>query len=92
MRAPVKKGDKVGFLKLILAGEEVGRVDLVAAEPAQLNEWLFCLDYAKQISKSFWFKFAVIFVILLVVLYIVLTLVRNHHRKKYQNVRRRRRL
>ncbi len=92
VRAPVKKGDKVGFLKLILAGEEVGRVDLVAAESAQLNEWMFCLDYVKRISETFWFKFAVIFVAMLVIVYVVLAILRNRHRKRYQSVRHRRRL
>ena len=92
VRAPVQKGDKVGYLKLVLAGEEVGRVDLVAAESADMNEWLFCLDYVKQISESFWFKFAVIFVALLILVYVVLTVVRNRNRRRYQNVRRRRRL
>lgn len=92
VRAPVKKGDKVGYLKLVLAGEEVGRVDLVAAESAEMNEWLFCLDYVKKISASFWFKFAVIFVVLLIILYIVLMVARNRNRRRYQNVRRRRRL
>lgn len=53
VRAPVQKGDKVGYLKLVLAGEEVGRVDLVAAESADMNEWLFCLDYVnKSASRS----------------------------------------
>ena len=92
VRAPVQKGDKVGYLKLVLAGEEVGRVDLVAAESADMNEWLFCLDYVKQISESFWFKFAVIFVALLILVYVALTVVRNRNRRRYQNVRRRRRL
>ncbi|MDD3193833.1 MAG: D-alanyl-D-alanine carboxypeptidase [Oscillospiraceae bacterium] len=92
VRAPVKKGDKVGYLKLILAGEEVGRVDLVAAESAEMNEWLFCLDYVKQISQSFWFKFAVIFVAVLIVFYVVLVVIRNRNRRRYQSVRRRRRL
>lgn len=92
VRAPVQKGDKVGYLKLVLAGEEVGRVDLVAAESAEMSEWLFCLDYVKKISESFWFKFAVIFVVLLIILYVVLAVIRNRNRRRYQNVRHRRRL
>lgn len=92
VRAPVQKGDKVGSLKLILAGEEVGQVDLVAAESAEMNEWLFCLDYVQKISRSFWFKFTVILLGILVVLYVVLAIVRNRNRRRYQSVRHRRRL
>lgn len=92
VRAPVEKGDPVGYLKLILAGTEVGRIPLVAAESAQMNEFLYILDYAKQISQNFWFKFAVIFVIVLIVLYTTLVIIRNRNRKRFQSVKRRRRL
>ena len=57
-----------------------------------MSEWLFCLDYVKKISESFWFKFAVIFVVLLIILYVVLAVIRNRNRRRYQNVRHRRRL
>lgn len=92
VRAPVKKGDKVGYLKLILAGEEVGRVDLVAAESAERNEWLFLLDSVQGIIQSFWFKFALIFLVLMIILYITLAIIRNKNRRRYKNVRSRRRL
>ncbi len=92
VRAPVKKGDEVGYLRLILAGEEMGRVPLVAAESADMSQWLFIVDYIERISGSFWFKFAVIFLVLLVVLYVVLVIVHNRNRRRYRDVRRRRRL
>ncbi len=92
VRAPVEKGTKVGYLKLTLAGEEVGRVDLVAAESAEMNELLYVMDFVNDIASSFWFKFIVIFLGVLLVLYIALAIARNRNRRRYGSVRKRRRL
>ena len=32
IKAPVKKGDKVGKVKYFLSGKEIGSIDIVAAE------------------------------------------------------------
>lgn len=87
--APVKKGDKVGSVKLVLAGEELGEVDLVANETVELSKLLYYYDQAMQLLDSFWVKFAIIFVVLLVVAYIALMVLTN---KRHRRSRRRRSL
>lgn len=87
--APVKKGDKVGSVKLVLAGEELGEVDLVANETVELSKLLYYYDQAMQLLDSFWVKFAIIFVVLLVVAYIALMVMTN---KRHRRTRRRRSL
>jgi len=91
--APVKKGDKVGSMKLVLAGEELGEVDLVANESVEMSKILYYYDQAMELMDSFWVKFAVLFVVLLVVAYIALMILMNkHNRKRRMNQKRRRNL
>jgi len=91
--APVKKGDKVGSMKLVLAGEELGEVDLVANESVEMSKILYYYDQAMELMDNFWVKFAVLFVVLLVVAYIALMILMNkHNRKRRMNQKRRRNL
>jgi D-alanyl-D-alanine carboxypeptidase (penicillin-binding protein 5/6) len=92
VRAPVKKGDKVGEVKLMLAGEEIGRVDLISSETVEQNRWLYYLDQAQSFLHSFWFKFAVLLLGMLLIFYLVLMILRNRRRRRYRGVRPRRRL
>ncbi|MDD2955273.1 MAG: D-alanyl-D-alanine carboxypeptidase [Oscillospiraceae bacterium] len=92
VRAPLRKGDKVGQVRLMLAGEEIGRVDLVSAETVEQNRWLYYLDEIKTFTRSFWFKFAVILLALLTVFYIALMVIRNRRKRRYRGVRPRKRL
>lgn len=92
VRAPVRKGDKVGEVSLMLAGEEIGRVNLVSSETVEQSQWLYYLDQAKSFTKSFWFKFTVILLVLLLAFYIVLMVIRNRNRRRYRGVRTRKKL
>ena len=88
--APVTKGDSV---KLVLAGEELGEVDLVANESVEMSKILYYYDQAMELLDSFWAKFAILFVALLVVAYIALMILMNkHNRKRRMNQKRRRNL
>lgn len=80
--APVEKGDKIGEAVLILSGEEIGRVPLLAAESVSASQLLVTLEQVKNIMRSFWFKFAVVFIVLLILLYIVLMIVRNRNQRR----------
>lgn len=86
--APVKKGTEVGYVRLLLAGQEIGQVRLVAAETVERSNWLYYVDQAKTFLKSFVFKFVLIFLIVLVVLYVLLMIIRNHNRRRYRMKRR----
>lgn len=89
--APVKKGDKVGSVKLVLAGEELGEVDLVANQSVEMSKILYYYDQAMELLSGFWVKFAVIFVVLLFITYIALMILMNKHSRKRRTSPKRRR-
>ena len=88
INAPVYKGDVVGYVKLTLQGEEVGRVPLVASETIEQSLALTYLDKVKSFFDNFLFKFVLTFLIVLLVLYIILMVIRNRNRRRYVNRRR----
>ena len=89
--APVKKGDKVGTVKLVLAGEELGEVELVANESVEMSKLLYYYDRAMELLESFWVKFAILFVVFGLIAYIVLMIVINKNSRRRRAGRRRRR-
>lgn len=80
--APVAKGESIGEVALILNGEEIGRVELLAAETVNASQLLVILEKVKAVTRSFWFKFAVVLVVLLIVFYITLMILRNRNRRR----------
>lgn len=90
--APIKKGTEVGEVKLMLSGEEIGRVKLLAADSIEASPLLVLWERVKEIMRSFWFKFTVVFLVSLIVLYIVLMIVRNRNRRRNQSYKPRRRI
>ncbi len=81
--APVQKGDRVGSLRILLAGEEIGRLDLVSGDTISRNPLLYFFDTLGGIFSSFLFKFLFVFLIVLLCMYIVLTIVRNRRRRQH---------
>jgi len=94
--APVTKGQHVGEGILMLAGEEIGRVDLLAYENVSVSNTLVFLDKAKgilqAIAGNFLFKFLIIFLVLLILFYIFVMIQRNKNRKRKGGYRPRRRI
>ena len=88
--APVEKGTKLGTLKLMLYGSELGEVDLIAGEDIEESPLLVMMDNISNMFHSFWFKFLFLFVLLSVLMYIFLTISRAKRRKKYRKINRRR--
>jgi len=91
LEAPVQKHDHIGEVALILNGEEKGRVDLLAAESVEASYILVMLENVREVTRSFWFKFAVIGAVFLIVFYIVMMVIRNNKLKR-SGYRPRRRL
>lgn len=91
INAPVNKNDPIGELSLRLAGEEIGRVPLLAAETVEASTLLVVLEKIKELMSSFWFKFVMILLVLLVIAYVVLTIIRNRNRRN-RNFKPRRRI
>ncbi len=90
--APIKKYDKIGTAKLMLSGEEIGRVDLLSSESVEASQVLIVLEKVKAIASSFWFKFSIIFAFLLFVAYVVMMISRNRRRQRQSSYRPRRRI
>lgn len=92
VEAPITKGEKIGTLKLVLAGETIGTVPLVAAEDVEQSDLLSGLKSFSNMTHSFWFKFIVITIIILIGLYIALMVIRNYNHRKYGNFKRKKRM
>lgn len=84
--APVKKGDLVGQVRLVLAGEEIGIIGVIAAEDAEVSRSLLLIDALLDITRTFWFKFIVILLVVLILLYIMLMITRNRNRRRYHGI------
>ncbi len=82
--APVKKGELVGQVRLILADEQVGIVGVVAAEDAEVSRSLLLIETLLGVTRTFWFKFVFILLIVLIALYIALMIIRNRNRQRYR--------
>ena len=67
VEAPVTEGTVLGKIDLILAGETIGQVDLIAAESAERSSLLALVAQVQAIFGSIWFKLALILIILLVI-------------------------
>lgn len=82
--APIKRGELVGQVRLILADEQVGIVGVVAAEDAEVSRSLLLIETLLGVTRTFWFKFVFILLIVLIALYIALMIIRNRNRRRYR--------
>ncbi len=92
--APVKRGDVVGSVRLILAGEQIGEVNLVAADDVERSDWLFFLEELKKFftSAPFWICVGVfVFAIVCYILYVANRNRRRNNRGRYKRSKMRKR-
>lgn len=83
--APVKQGDVVGTVSILLSGEVIGTVELVADRDLERNGFLFAISKVGEFFGSLYFKVTVVLVVLAVVGYLVLytmQLVKRRNSKK----------
>lgn len=83
INAPIEEGDQVGTIRLMLAGEEIGRVPAVAAEDVDASLIATLIDQFKRLFRSFLSKFIVVFVILSIIAYIIITVLRGRNKNRY---------
>ena len=83
VNAPIKEGDQVGTIRLMLAGEEIGSVPAVAAEDVDASLIATLIDQFKRLFRSFLAKFIVVFVILSNIAYITITVLRGRNKNRY---------
>lgn len=75
--APVKKGDIICNARILYAGEEVAKVDLVAAETINLSVPRLVLEKIKDVLKSKIFVAVFIILAALIVIYILFVIFDN---------------
>ena len=92
IKAPIKKGDFVGYLHFSLAGEELGQVELVSMENVDRNIFLFYVDLLSTMLRAYWFKFVVVFAVLSTLCYVGLMFLQQKGKRRYKPVRRRKNL
>lgn len=90
--APIKEGDKVGEVHLILKGEELGTVSLEASRSVDRSFILYIAHLIKALMGSFAVKFIIVFALILVLLYALLVVIRYRNMKKYRQIKRHKRL
>lgn len=71
VQAPVKKGDILGSMTLLLDGKEYGTVNLVAVNDVEVNELLLRKSQIESWVGSLWGKLVIILVVVLVVALLV---------------------
>lgn len=80
--APVKKGDIICNARILYAGEEVAKVDLVAAETINLSVPRLVLEKIKDVLKSKIFVAVFIILAALIVIYILFVIFDNIKAKR----------
>lgn len=89
VEAPITEGEKIGTLNLLLAGDSIGSIPLVASESVEQSDLLSALKGISDLFHSFWFKFIFVIIIIVAVAYVALMVVRNYNQRKYSGRKRR---
>lgn len=64
--APVKKGDVMGYATIIYAGEEIGRVDVVAGESVERSTVALIARCFRDLITSPWFQALLAIIVILI--------------------------
>ena len=75
----------LGYASVLCAGEEIGQVELVAAEPCNRSGWLSFLDILKTIFTSKIFLTAVAVVIIVIAALTVFSIHDTRRRRRLFN-------
>lgn len=87
--APVNKGQVIGTASLRLAGEEIGKINLISGEEIARSQFLYL---GKIISKGWvWFLLVVAILALLIGAYFVMGVIHNRRRRRMKQIKPRRR-
>lgn len=89
-KAPIQEGQVLGSVEILLRGQSLGSVNLVAGEAVPRSNLLYYLDLLKSLASTWWFKTLVISIVVLCILYSISCVLINRRRRRYKNIRRRR--
>lgn len=87
VEAPVQKGDVLGYAVVKCAGEELGRVDLVAASSLERSQLLAFWKGIKNVVTSPLFLLLIALVIAAILGFILLVIYQNRNRRRTRRVR-----
>lgn len=79
--APVKKGQKICTADILLKGQKIGTVNLVASEDVALSQPLYILNMIGKFFGSIWFKIVSVVLVIILVSYVVLSYLYNRKKK-----------
>lgn len=85
--APVKAGDSVCSAKILYAGQQIGTVELIAAEDANMSVLLYAKAVLKRITGYTVFKIIVVVILLFAVLYVIMYIRANRKRRKSRELK-----
>lgn len=89
INAPVKKGDKIGTVEIMVSGEKIGSVDLIATEDAERSELLYWFEVLKSGTKTVWFYIGIGAFVLLLLIMIVGSIIVNSSKPRRPRFTRR---
>lgn len=89
--APIKKGQEIGRVRLMLAHEEIGSVPLVAATDIERDTLSYILFVMKNIVTSVWFIAIVAGIIVVIAIYVGYMIYINKNKRRKKKVKRYRR-
>lgn len=87
VNAPIKKGQELGHVELVLADEVIGKVPLVSTVNLERSSFLYYLNEFYGITKTFAFKFFLFFIMMLVVFYIFVMIIHNKRNARKRKVK-----
>ena len=80
INAPVKRGDVIGTVELMVMGEKIGSVRLLADENASRSEVLYVLEVLKASTKTVWFYIGIGAFVLLLIIMIIGSIMANRRK------------
>lgn len=84
VKAPIKAGDVVGKGTVLLMGEEIATIDLVAIEDIERSTLLHIGDSLLNVMKSGWFVLGAIAFVALLIIYIILAILYVNYKRRHQ--------
>ncbi len=86
--APVKQGDVVGTVTLMLAGETIGTVELLAGQDVHRNNVLYVIAQLEAFFTSTYFKVVLVLSLICLAVYVFFFVQASYQRKKSNRVYR----
>ena len=86
--APVKQGDVIGTVTLVLAGETIGTVELLAGQDVNRNGALYTISRLQAFFGSLYFRVVLVLSLICLAVYLVWFLQRARKKHRSRKIRR----